>query len=351
MSRIHTAKRSFVTRNVDLNDAHSLSSQLPEEGDLVLARVDRIRQHGRLESPEGRRVHLYKGDELILVAGNRYATDQYHATTPTTLGRCHLVAAGGIAADVVGKSAQVKPATEITLVGTLIDQAGTKLNLKNYKKLQPSYIHPNTASIPVLVVLGSDMNSGKTSMACSIIKGFSHVGVKAAGSKLTGTGAGPDYWKMLDSGAYRVRDFVDNGYPSTVGLSANSLIDLLRVIKSDATQNGADLLIVEVADGVLQPDNQKLLSDPRFLKEVSGAVVAADSATAAVYCCERLIQQGIQVHGLGGLFTRSELAAEEVSLQLGLPVYRLDELQANSTASYLMNLLSREQANGLRCAF
>ena len=88
-----------------------------------------------------------------------------------------------------------------------------------------------------------------------------------------------------------------------------------------------------------------------FLKEISGAVVAADSATAAVYCCERLLQQGIQVHGLGGLFTRSELAAEEVSLQLGLPVYRLDELQENSTASYLMNLLSREQANGLRCAF
>lgn len=351
MSRIYSAKRSFVTRNVNLNDAHSFSSQTPEEGDLVLARVDRIRQHGRLENTEGRRVHLYKGDELILVAGNRYATDQYHATTPTELGSCHLVAAGGIAANVVGKSTQVKPATEITLIGTLIDQAGKKLNLNDYRKLQPSYIHPNTPSIPVLVVLGSDMNSGKTSMACSTIKGFSLEGLKVAGAKLTGTGAGPDYWKMLDAGAYRVRDFVDNGHPSTVGLSANKLIDLLRIIKSDAKQNGADVLVLEVADGVLQPDNQQLLSDPRFLKEISGAIVAADSATAAVYCCERLIQQGIPVHGLGGLFTRSELTSEEVSLQLGLPVYRLDELQRQDTANYLMNLLSREQANGLRCAF
>jgi len=351
MSRIHTAKRSFVTRNVDLNDVHSFSSQSPEEGDLVLARVDRIRQHGRLENTEGRRVHLYKGDELILVAGNRYATDQFHATAPTELGSCHLVAAGGIAANVVGKSNQVKPATEITLVGTLIDTTGKKINLRDYRKLQASYIHPNTVSIPVLAVLGSDMNSGKTSMACSVIKGLSRGGLKVAGAKLTGTGAGPDFWKMLDAGAYQVRDFVDYGYPSTVGLSATKLIDLLRVIKSDAKQNCADVLVVEVADGVLQPDNQKLISDPRFLKEVSGSVVAADSATAAVYCCERMIQQGIPVHGLGGLFTRSQLAAEEVSMQLGLPLYRLDELQQESTANYLMNLISREQDHGLRCAF
>lgn len=351
MSSIHTAKRSFVTRNVNLNDGHSLSSQVPEEGDLVLARVDRIRQHGRLENVDGRRVHLFKGDELILVAGNRYATDQFHAVTPNKLGSCQLVAAGGIAANVVGKSAQVKPATEITLLGTLIDQAGKKLNLKDYRKLQPSYIHPNTASIPVLMVLGSDMNSGKTSMACSTIKGLSCDGLKVAGAKLTGTGAGPDYWKMLDAGAFRVRDFVDNGHPSTVGLSVNKLIDLLRIIKSDAQQSDADVLVVEIADGVLQPENQKLLSDPRFLQEISGAIVAADSATAAVYCCERLIQHGIPVHGLGGLFTRSELSSEEVGLQLGLPVYRLEELQRPATANYLMNLVSREQDNGLRCAF
>ncbi len=351
MSRIQSAKRSYVTRNVNLQDADTVSTQLPEEGDLVLARVDRIRQHGRLENTEGRRVHLFKGDEMILVVGNRYATDQFHATTPTELGSCHLVAAGGIAANVVGKSAQVKPATEITLIGTLIDKSGNKLNLKRYKKVQPSYLHPNADSIPVLMVLGSDMNSGKTSMACSAIHGLNRAGYKVAGSKLTGTGAGPDYWKMLDAGAYRVRDFVDAGHPSTVGLSANKLIDLLRIIKSDAKQNGADVLVVEVADGVLQPDNQKFLSDTRLLKEISGSLVAADSATAAVYCCERLIQQGIPVYGLGGLFTRSELTSEEVNLQLGLPVYKLDDLQKENTANYLMNLLSREQANGLRRAF
>ena len=351
MNRIHTAKRSYVTRNVNLLDAHAISSQLPVEGDLVLARVDRIRQHGRLENTEGRRVHLFKGDEIILVVGNRYATDQFHAVAPNELGSCHLVAAGGIAANVVGKSAQVKPATEITLIGTLVDANDDKLNLKKYKKLQPSYLHPNSESIPVLMVLGSDMNSGKTSMACSAIHGLSRAGFKVAGSKLTGTGAGPDYWKMLDAGAYRVMDFVDAGHPSTVGLSPNKLIDLLRIIKSDAKQNGADVLVVEVADGVLQPDNQKLLSDTRLLKEISGSLVAADSATAAVYCCERLIQQGIPVHGLGGLFTRSELTSEEVNMQLGLPVYRLAELQQDTTAHYLMNLISREQTNGLRRAF
>lgn len=345
MSRIQSAKRSFVTRNVNLDDAHSLSNQPPEVGDLVLARVDKIRQHTRLENTQGRRVYLYPEDEILLIAGARYATDQFHAKAPHKLGPAHLVAAGGIAAQVVSKSTQVKPATEITLIGTVVDKQGQKLNLSRYKTLRSAYLHPNAGNMPVLLVLGSDMNSGKTSLACSAIHGFKQQGLKVAAAKLTGTGAGPDYWKMLDSGATQVIDFVDGGYPSTVGLSASKLLDMLRLFKADAKQRAADLLVVEIADGVLQPENQLLLSNAAFLREVTGALVAADSATAAVFCCERLLQTGLPVYGLGGLFTRAGLVIEEVNNQLGLPVFRLEDLHKEAAAGYLLNRLLAEQNN------
>lgn len=350
MQTLLDAKRSYVTRNVCLEDAFSLSSKEPVVGDLLLARIDRIRQHGRLENTEGRRVHLFPGDEIIVAAGYRYATAQFHAQAPTSLGPCHLVAAGGIAANVVSKSAQVKPATEITLLGTIADANGEKLNLSRYSRLKPAYLHPSAEVMPVLLVIGSDMNSGKTTLACSAIHSFRSAGLRVAGAKLTGTGAGPDYWKMLDAGAFQVRDFVDAGMPSTAGVSEAKLIDLIRTMKADATQQNADVLVIEVADGVLQPETRALLTSGSLAKEVTGALVAADSATAAVLCTERVIHAGIPVYAMGGVFTRSALCCEEVATGVGLPVFRLEDMRKASTVEYLTSALNRDTMHVAACA-
>lgn len=342
------AKRSYITRNVRLEDAFSLSSSDPIVGDLLLARVDRIRQHTRLENTEGRRVHLYPGDEIIVAAGNRYATAQYHAESPSQLGPCHLVAAGGLAANMVSKSSQVKPATEITLLGTLADEAGEKLNLSRYTRLKPAYLHPSAELMPVLLVIGSDMNSGKTTLACSAINSFRNAGMRVAGAKLTGTGAGPDYWKMLDAGAFQVKDFVDAGMPSTAGIAEEQLINVLRTIKADAVQNDADVLVVEVADGVFQPETRALLAG-RLASEVTGALVAADSAAAAVMTTERIIHAGIPVYSVGGVFTRSALCCDEVGVALGLPVHTLNGLREIDTVEYLKSALMRDHSDVAAC--
>lgn len=349
MQLLNDAKRSYVTRNVCLDHAFSLSSKEPVVGDLLLARVDRIRQHSRLENAEGRRVHLYPGDEIVVVAGHRYATAQFHAEAPSSLGACHLVAAGGIAANMVSKSAQVKPATEITLIGTLADAAGEKLNLSRYARLKQSYLHPAAEAMPVLVVIGSDMNSGKTTLACSAINSFRNAGMRVAGAKLTGTGAGPDYWKMLDAGAFQVRDFVDAGMPSTAGINESQLIDLLRTMKADAMHQHADVLVVEVADGVFQPETRALLTGS-LASEVTGALVAADSAAAAVMTAERVIHAGIPVYAMGGVFTRSALCSEEVERALGLPVYTQNGLRTEAAIEYLSSALMRDHTHVAACA-
>ena len=65
--RALTAKRAFVTRNVDLADSALLvDTGEPCAGDIVLARVTHLGQHRRLESPEGRRVRLFVDDEIVV---------------------------------------------------------------------------------------------------------------------------------------------------------------------------------------------------------------------------------------------------------------------------------------------
>jgi hypothetical protein len=75
--------------------------------------------------PEGRRKLLFVGDEIVVAYGNRYAPNQFEAVVPKTLGPCHLVAAGGVAAKALSWHASVsKGATQITPLGLITDPTG-----------------------------------------------------------------------------------------------------------------------------------------------------------------------------------------------------------------------------------
>ena len=93
----------------------------PRPGDLVLGRIDRLRLHGRLELPTGRRSALFPGDEYIGCYANRYAPDQFEAEIPGDLSPCNLVAAGGLTSNCVSRHSSVKPASEVTPLGVLAD--------------------------------------------------------------------------------------------------------------------------------------------------------------------------------------------------------------------------------------
>ena len=339
-NRILSAKRSYITRNVDLFKAASLQQKAPQSGDLILARVDRIRQHTRLEDTAGRRLHMYPGDEIVVVAGDRYATDQFHARVPETLGPCHLVAAGGVAAEVMQRNRGVKAATEITALGLICDEQGQAMNLQQFAPLEQFQLqNRNAVSIPTLLVMGSDMSSGKTTLACAAVNGFKAAGYRVAATKLTGTGAGPDYWRMHDAGADHVVDFLDAGFPSTVGLSADRLTRMLQQFKQSACEQAADLLVVEVADGVLQPENQQLLNTAAFIREISGALIAADGALAATITTQTVLHAGIPVLGMGGLISRSPLSCDEAKASLGLPHLSLGDFHNTEIRDYLLGNL------------
>ena len=104
--RLASAKRAFTTRRVELGSGmRLLRTGQPRAGDLVLAQIESLGQHQRVESPHGRRAQLYEGDEIIVVYGERYAPDQFEAVLPEDLGPCDLFAGGGVAGKVVSRHA------------------------------------------------------------------------------------------------------------------------------------------------------------------------------------------------------------------------------------------------------
>lgn len=323
-SRLKLSKAAFTTRRVDFGIAKNLIVQAePVAGDLVLARVETLGHHAKLENSSGRRCKLFVGDEIVVAYGDRYAPDQFEAVVPRNLGQCHLVAGGGVAAKMISRHGRVGRATSIVPIGLLADKNKKPLNLRDFAL--PPAVRPSR--IPVMIaVAGTSMNAGKTTAAAGLIHGLSRAGLRVGAAKVTGTGSGGDFWSMLDAGACSVLDFTDIGYSTTAGLRAAEVERTALELVNHLAAANVDIIVVEIADGLLQGETAALLKSNRFQSCLTGVLFAAADALGATAGVEWLDRYGLPILGVSGLISMSPLGAREAAASTGLTVFGLDEL-------------------------
>ncbi|RRJ83321.1 DUF1611 domain-containing protein [Aestuariirhabdus litorea] len=323
--RLQRVKAAYSTRHLRLKDARYLleGALEPAWGDLVLARIERIGQHTRIELGCGRRAHLHLGDEVLLCYGARYAPDQFEAVVPTTLGPCDMVAAGGVAAHCRLRHRSMKQPTRIAPIGLLADAQGERLNLQRYRLAEPA---DAARRPPVYAVLGTMMNAGKTTTAAMLIRGFKQQGLRVGAAKVTGTGAGCDRWVMTDAGADRMIDFTDLGEPSTYGLPPQRIEQLLQQSVAYLSAEGMEVIVVEVADGLLQQETSALIESPLFHSTIDGLLFAASDAMGALAGVQLLQSKGLEPLAVSGAMTASPLATQEARELLEIPVATSDQL-------------------------
>ncbi len=327
LDSIDAYKRAFSLRNVPVEAMQTLVSGdiAPKPGDIVLARVDRLRQQLRLELPDGRRARLFPGDHILVCYGNRYAADQYEALVPENLAPCDLVAAGGIASVTRHKHPGVKYPTQITPLGLVGNSVGSVLNISSWKV---DYGRLNQCDIPLFLVVGSSMNSGKTTSAARLVRGLVQDGFRTGAMKVTGTGSGGDLWHFLDAGASCALDFTDAGYATTYGLSQNAVLGIVDMLGNSIRNQQVDAIVVEVADGLLQAETHALLHDPLFRSQISGVFHAAVDAHSAIYGVDFLQKLGYHLIAVSGVVSASPLASKEFSMGCSVPVCTKNELCA-----------------------
>lgn len=311
--RLARAKRAFTTRRVDSSALQKIISKgvSPRSGDLLLARVDAIGQHKRLELPSGRKAQLFPGDEIIVCFGNRYAPDQFEGEVGDDLKPCQLVAAGGIAATVISKSQRVSEATCISPIGLIGDEEGKPVNLADYALRSLS----DKPSIKSVAVVGTSMNAGKTTSAAYLVRGLAAAGHRVGTIKLTGTGAGGDLWLMKDAGATSVLDFTDAGFASTYLASVEDLEEICRKLVAHSTAAGCDVIVCELGDGIFQREVAEILRTPIFHRFFSQIVFSASDPVGAVAGVDYLQQLGFRVAAISGSLTQSPLALREASTE------------------------------------
>jgi len=308
----------------------------PSAGDLVVARVDLLGHHQGLQLWSGRKKNLFPGDEIVVAYGNRYASSQFEAIVPKTLGPCQLVAGGGVAAKALTWHNRIaRGPTLITPVGLLLHATEDRpVNLRDYALED---LGPLSQPLPpTIAVVGTAMDAGKTTSAAFLVRGLTRAGQKVGFAKVTGTGAGGDTWLLEDAGADPVLDFTDAGLVSTYLVSLGEIEVLLEKLVGHLTKSGVDSIVLEIADGVLQQETASLLESERFRSIASAVLFTAQDAMGAVAGSRWLQDRGIPVAGLSGVLTASPLQRQEARAATDLPIFDRDDLAEATTATKIM---------------
>ncbi len=328
------AKWAFTTRRVDQAQGHGLDRDVARaiSGDLVLGRVEEVGAHRRLQLASGRYAELYEHDLIVAVCGDRYASDQFEGIAAIAPNGADLLAGGGVVGTMRERHQRMNRPTRIRPIGLVADASGVAVNVADFA-LPPA---PDDARPLVIGIVGSAMNSGKTTAAASLVRGLVRAGRRVAAIKGTGTGAFGDVHAYADAGAAFVADFTDAGMVSTYRQPLARLEAALKLTLAHAADDGAEVAVLEIADGVFQAETAALLRSPRARRLFDGFVFAGGDPLAAAGGVSWLTKAGIPPVAVTGLLSRSSLAAAEAEAATGIPVLAREELLDPAGATALL---------------
>ncbi|MCF2870647.1 hypothetical protein L0664_06180 [Octadecabacter sp. G9-8] len=322
-SMCDVAKWSFTTRRVDRSDVCGISTQMScaTAGDLILCEIAEIGQHKKIQLAERRVSISYPGDLVVLCLGDRYAPDQFLASAIIDDDLIDLVAGGGVAGRVDAAHVRMDEPTRLKPLGLLTGANGQVLNVDDYA-LQPL---PANDQVTVIGVFGASMNSGKTTAASSLAHGLIKSGYCVAGVKATGTGAFGDFNSFEDGGAPAL-DFTDVGMATTYRMPLDRIEQGFDTLVATAASRGAEVVVVEIADGVFQQETRAILKSSRIKDRLDGILFAAPDALSALGGVTVLERDGLRPFAISGMVSCSPLAAAEAAEITARPILTREDL-------------------------
>ena len=164
------------------------------------------------------------------------------------------------------------------------------------------------------------MNSGKTTTVSKLVHGLVRRGMRVAAAKLTGSVSHRDLHELKATGALDVRDFSDYGFPSTYLCSEDELVSLFHTMLADASRAQPEVLVVEIADGILQRETTILLDSSEMRQAVSSVVLCAACSTSALRAVQEIEAKGHHLACVSGRITSSPLFVRELVGRASIPV-------------------------------
>jgi len=264
-------------------------------GDFVVGRV--VGERNRLyecETKTGRMAELVRGDLLVGALGRRSATlegvGDWRAVGDD-LELDSLTSAG-----LLGRATSISPMLpylmRLEYLGHVVRQ-DAKLTMMDF--VTPAA--PRALDIPVVLLIGTSMSSGKTTAGQVIVRALKYLDVDVVAAKLTGAARYRDILKFRDAGARRVIDFVDAGLPSTV-CSEERFRTAFELMLSKIAAWDAQVLVTEAGASPLEPYNGATVVE--YLRDLARFTVLCASDPYAVLGVQNAYGEGLSADLVSG---------------------------------------------------
>ncbi len=220
--------------------------------DYVVGRVTgRPSTYYQVELDTGRMCAVMPGDEIIGVFGRREATLEAVGswTEIGDDGKFHAMTSAGLFGKVTSVAPYLAGLVSLDYLGHVM-RAGQKLCMNDFVEAVPEA----SLEIPVIMLIGTSMSSGKTTTGRIIIHELKEMGLKVAAGKFTGAARYRDILNFRDAGADHILDFMDVGLASTVVAPERFRIAMAGIIDRVAALD-VDVLVAEAGASPLEPYN------------------------------------------------------------------------------------------------
>lgn len=324
MTTITFDKIASVLKNVNLPDTVTVSNQIDcRDGAIVAVKIlEDKRVYNQLELVSGRLSTLHKGDVIAVALGNRRALKGFVGEVPASLvvgDIIHVLNLGGVAGLCTSENVyEVGHALKTEVLGA-VTKDGKTLNIHDFTLFPP--VSELTQSAPLIVVSGTCMNVGKTSVAGEVIKHATRAGFTVFGTKLAGIAALRDTYNMRDYGAKKVVSFVDAGCPSTVD-SKISVVDVARGAIQYLSQDNPDYIVIEFGDGIFgEYGVMDILKASDLQKNIVFHIGCAHDPAGALQLAKTCEDIGAPLDLVSGPVTDNEVGSRFVRNTLNIPAF------------------------------
>lgn len=345
MKRCTLDKIASVTLRLGLDPHAVLGDEIPaEEGTVIAARVLNAKgSYNTLEDVHGRMVVVHPGDVIAGALGSRDALYGYSGKVPESVAvgdTLQMLNVGGV----IGSGAVAAPGIgepfQLEVLGSVLEfpYLGTRVGVPaDVKRAALSPTLGADPLPPVVTLVGTCMDAGKTTAAAALINSLTHAGLRVAAGKLTGVSLRRDVLQMGDCGASPVAVFTDFGVVTTTEENA---VAAGHAMLAHLAESRPDVIVLEMGDGLLGTYGVRALLGDAVVKESLKVVVLCAQDPVGAWGGRELLreQYGLGVDVVSGRVSDTPVGVRFCRERLGVEAWNAltDEAQLGQAVLKLL---------------